>query len=109
MSLLAAVQIFLALAFLELCAAAQREPFGKGCCMLAAWLQGAFPLLPASVELLPWTSKHCSFQLGGTLICATLSRALVTGKFIYNPSENISVGRAAEGIGHGRRERQGTA
>lgn len=52
MSLLAAAQIHLALTFLGLCAMAQHEPFGMGCCMLAAWVEGNFPLPPASAVLL---------------------------------------------------------
>ena len=64
MSLLAAAQIHLALTFLGLCAAAQREPFGIGCCMLAARVEGNFPLPPASAVLLPWTSDGCGFQSG---------------------------------------------
>lgn len=64
MSLLAAAQIHLALTFLGLCAAAQREPFGMGCCMLAARVESDFPLLPASAVLLPWTLGGCGFRSG---------------------------------------------
>lgn len=50
--------------FLSSCVEAQHEPFGRGCYMLAPWVEGGFPLLPASVGLLPGTSNGCGFQSG---------------------------------------------